>query len=249
MLDQIRALAHLNALGVKGKGVSEFNATLPLLLKVLEKKGEGEYLLRLGNATIATRSQKELTIGQKYWAQMSRSSVGAIVLSNLIHQPQMLETLQNSPLKFSFSDLEKIFKEGDLQDSYKDFLLDKFVNAQTRYEFLSLGNLLLSLQKNVLSFVISDSNQDSLVQLKVSKSKKQSLEFYALYPNLGPIRGRVYLGENGVNAQIYVAYESIRRILEADKDRLKGFDVVQICMEKNIEPLFEFEESLLDIKG
>ncbi|PAF43540.1 hypothetical protein [Helicobacter sp. 11S02596-1] len=252
MLEEIKALARLNALGSQAKGTKEFNATLPLLLKVLGKKGAGEYWLKLGNTTIETKSQKELIVGQKYWAQMSRSSVGAIVLSRLTPQPQMVETLQNSPLKFAFGDLEKLLGEKDSKDflvAYKDFLLDKFVNAATRYEFLVVGNLLLSLQKNVLSLVIGDSSGDSFLQTRRGKSKKQSLEFYAIYPHLGALRGRVYRGEDGINAEIYVAYEGVKKVLESRLDLLKGFGGVSVYVVEALEPLFVFEESLLDIRG
>ncbi|PAF52519.1 hypothetical protein [Helicobacter sp. 13S00477-4] len=252
MLEQIASIAHLNTLSSELKGDISFNATLPLLLKVLGKDKNGEYILTLGNKTIRTKSHKELLIGQKYWANMSRSSVGAIILSDLIRQPKMIEVIEKSPLKFILSDLEKILKESKKEplEAYKDFLIDKFANAQNRYDFLNLGNLLLSLHKNVLSFVISDSNKDGLIQIKPSKFKKQSLEFYAIYPHLGPLEGKVYLNDSGVSAWIYVSYESVKKILERHKGELSGFDSVNIEVKKSIiEPLFEFEEGLLDVKG
>ncbi|MDO7253009.1 hypothetical protein [Helicobacter cappadocius] len=251
MLEHVKSLAQLSKVGTEIKNITEFNATLPILLKVLSKAKNGEFLLKMGNTTITTKSQKELLVGQKYWANMSKSSVGAIILSNLVRPPKMLEMIEKSPLKFSIQDLDKIFKESKLESfgEYKDFLLDKLLLAQNRSEFLNLGNLLLSLHNEVVSLVISDEHKDGLVQVKKSKNKKQSLEFYALYPHLGALNGRVYLLEDGVGLEIWVLYESVKKILEANKDKLKGFQSIAIYQEKDIRPLFEFEEGVLDIRA
>lgn len=251
MLEHIRSLANLSKIGGEIKNITEFNGTLPILLKVLSKSKNGQYLLKMGNTTIETKSHKELFVGQKYWANMSKSSVGAIVLSNLIRPPKMLEMIEKSPLKFDTQDLDKIFKDfkSDTLNELKDFLLDRLPLAQSRVEFLNLGNLLLSLHNGVVSLVISDGQKDGLLQIKKGKNKKQSLEFYALYPHLGAIRGRVYLVEDGVSVEIWVLYESVKKLLEANKDKLKGFDNIEIYQEKDIQPLFEFEEGVLDIKA
>lgn len=251
MLEHIRSLTQLSKIGGEIKNVTEFNGTLPILLKVLSKAKNGEYLLKMGNTTIETKSHKELLVGQKYWANMSKSSVGAIVLSNLVRPPKMLEMIEKSPLKFDTQDLDKIFKDfkSDTFTEFKDFLLDKLPLAQSRIEFLNLGNLLLSLHNGVLSLVISDGQKDGLLQTRKGRNKKQSLEFYALYPHLGAIRGRVYLAEDGIGVEIWVLYESVKKLLEANKDKLKGFDNVEIYQEKDILPLFEFEEGVLDIKA
>lgn len=251
MLEHIRSLANLSKIGGEIKNITEFNGTLPILLKVLSKSKNGQYLLKMGNTTIETKSHKELFVGQKYWANMSKSSVGTIVLSNLIRPPKMLEMIEKSPLKFDTQDLDKIFKDfkSDTLNELKDFLLDRLPLAQSRVEFLNLGNLLLSLHNGVVSLVISDGQKDGLLQIKKGKNKKQSLEFYALYPHLGAIRGRVYLVEDGVSVEIWVLYESVKKLLEANKDKLKGFDNIEIYQEKDIQPLFEFEEGVLDIKA
>ncbi|PAF46691.1 hypothetical protein BKH46_06910 [Helicobacter sp. 12S02634-8] len=249
MLESIKSLAQLSMLAPKGKEVNGFNATLPLLLKVLAKKGAHEYLLQVGNVAVHTKSQKELFVGQRYWANMSRSTTGAILLSNLSPTPKLLQTLQDSPLKLSFSDIQKLIKKGELKEPYHELLLDKMLHTQSRHEFLTLGNLLLSLQKDVLTFFIHEKHQESLVQIKATKGREQSLEFYGLYPHLGAISGRVYLDKNGVNAQIYVAFERVVRFLEARKKNLRGFESVVILHKEVLEPLFAFEESLLDIKG
>ncbi|PAF54110.1 hypothetical protein BKH42_02545 [Helicobacter sp. 13S00482-2] len=251
MLKHIKALSELSKIGGEVKNITEFNGTLPILLKVLSKQKNGEFLLKMGNTEISTRSQKELIVGQEYWANMSKSSVGAIILSNLIRTPKMLNMIEKSPLKFIIRDLDKLFQESksDGFREYKDFLLDKLLLVQNRLEFLTLSNLLLSLHNEVLSLVISDGNKNELVQVRKSKNKKQSLEFYGLYPHLGEIKGRIYLLERGVGVEIWVLYESVKKILEENKNKLKGFESIAIYQKKEIVPLFEFEEGFLDIKA
>lgn len=251
MLEHIRSLAQLSKIGGELKNITEFNGTLPILLKVLSKAKNGQYLLKMGNTTIETKSQKELLLGQKYWANMSKSSVGAIVLSNLVRPPKMLEMIEKSPLKFDTQDLDKIFRDfkSDTLSEFKDFLLDKLPLAQSKMEFLNLGNLLLSLHNGVVSLVISDGAKDGFLQLKKSRNKKQSLDFYAIYAHLGTIKGRVYLLEGGVGVEIGVLYQSVKKLLENNKDKLKGFESIEIYQEKDIQPLFEFEEGVLDIKA
>ncbi|PAF41562.1 hypothetical protein [Helicobacter sp. 11S03491-1] len=251
MLEHIVSLERLyNSIG-KINNITEFNAALPIIIKVLSKIKSGEYLLKIGNTTIETKSQKDLLSGQRYWANMSRNAAGAIVLSNLTHLPKMFEMIEKSPLKLNLKDLEKILKNSQTDGlrEYRDFLLDKLSDAQNKYEFLNLGNLLFSLHKGVISFVISHKYHEAFVQIKPSKIKKQSLDFYAIYSNLGSIKGKIYLSDKGMGANIYVLYESVKKILETNKDILKGFFSINISKIEKIDPLFEFEESLLDIKG
>lgn len=250
MLNPINALLNLQQLqNLLKDNPQRFNATLPLFLEVLEKKGADKYLLQLGSQIIETKSQKPLMIGQKYWALMQKSSVGAIMLSNLIPQPKILEQLKNAPLKFELQQLSQLFKQEDFK-GYQEQLIQHFAHAQSSQDFWMLGNLLLSLHHQVATFVIKDKHQEALVQFKAKKSKKRQLEFYALYPHLGPLQGHVYWQESNLSLHISVLYENIARLLERHKNTLKGFDeVVILASPSSIEPLFDFEKSLLDTRG
>lgn len=249
MLTHLTSVAKLAQISQAQAGNVQFNATLPILLKVLSRSKTDEYLLRLGNITIKTKSQKELLINQNYWASMSKSSAGAIILSHLVRVPKIAQTLQKTPLKSLSQELLDFFEKPKSLETYKEFLVEKFSQAPNHSEFYILGNLLLSLYKGVISFVIAENGRKGILQMRVTKTKRQSLDFYAFYPNLGPIKGRIYLMENGVGVELSVIYESVKTILEKNQATLTRFEKINIYLTKNIEPLFEFEESLLDIKG
>ena len=50
-------------------GNKEINATLPMLLRILDKKGADKYLVQLGKLIIETQSNKELQVGTNYWGK------------------------------------------------------------------------------------------------------------------------------------------------------------------------------------
>ncbi|WP_104689410.1 hypothetical protein [Helicobacter felis] len=251
MLNPINALLNLQLLQevLKDTPSQNFNATLPLLLKVLEKKGDHKYLLQLGSQLIETKSQKALVLGKTYWALMHKSSVGATMLSNLIPQPKIMEQLKDVPLKFELRDLPKLLSQDQFQD-YKEVLIQHCAHAPTRQDFLLFGNLLLSLHHQVASFVIQDGQQkEALIQLK-PKKKQEKLEFYAIYPHLGPLQGVVYKEGEGVCLLLSVSYVSVLQLLEQYKAELKGFEKITLTLaQAPLEPLFNFEESLLDTRG
>ncbi|WP_121021686.1 hypothetical protein [Helicobacter vulpis] len=248
MLNPISAFLQLQQLQELLKDDPQrFNATLPLLLKVLEKKGAQKYLLQLGNQIVETKSQKPLVVGQSYWALMQKSSVGAIMLSHLTPQPKILEQLKDAPLKLDIKDLPTLFKQEDFK-GYQDMLIQHWTHATSKQDFLFLGNLLLSLQHQVVSFVIQDRHKEALVQFK--KAKQQRLDFYALYPHLGPLQGSVIFHDPGLELFIQVHYQATKALLQAHQNALKGFERVHISASLDpIEPLFVFEESLLDTRG
>ncbi len=82
-----------------------YNASLPMLIKVLAKLKGDMYLLQIGAQKIETRSQKQLNVGERYWGEMGRSSLGHIALKNLIAQPKIIEMFHNALLKFSLQNL------------------------------------------------------------------------------------------------------------------------------------------------
>ncbi|MFC3847150.1 hypothetical protein ACFOPX_01185 [Helicobacter baculiformis] len=250
MLNPISALLSLQQLqNLLKDNPQHFNATLPLLLKVLEKKGAQKYLLQLGNQIVETKSQKPLIVGQNYWALMQKSSVGAIMLSNLTPQPKIVAQLKNAPLTLEIKDLPTLLSQEDFK-GYKETLIQHLTHATTKQDFLLLGNLLLSLQHQVASFVIRDNHKEALLQFKPKKAKQQRLDFYALYPHLGPLQGSIIFHDPGLELYLNVAYESVRTLLQAHQHKLRGFENVHIATATNsIEPLFDFEESLLDTRG
>ncbi|WRA21197.1 hypothetical protein KVK03_04375 [Helicobacter pylori] len=245
MLEALNALNQLNALHSKN-ATHHFNATLPILLKVLEKQDKNLFLLQVGNKIIPTKSEQELKINQPYFATMQRNQLGDIVLKNLVPAPKILDALND----LSALEMKKIKEILSAKDNtplkeYKEFLSEKLVHAKNSQEFLNTANMLLSLQSQVLSFVVENERKKAFLQMK---AKKQSVDFYALYPNLGEIGGVIYLKEKEKQLFLKTSLQRTKEVLKEAQNTLLGFSSVEIVCEKT-PMLFAFEERLLDTLG
>ncbi|WQS75343.1 hypothetical protein KVE54_03900 [Helicobacter pylori] len=245
MLEALNALNQLNALHSKN-AAHHFNATLPILLKVLEKQDKDLFLLQVGNKIIPTKSEQDLKINQPYFATMQRNQLGDIVLKNLVPAPKILDGLDDLPA-LEMKKLKEILstKDNTPLKEYKEFLSEKLVHAKNSQEFLNIANMLLSLQSQVLSFVIENERKKAFLQMK---AKKQSVDFYALYPNLGEIGGVIYLKEKEKQLFLKTTLQRTKEVLKEAQNTLLGFSFVEIVCEKT-PMLFAFEERLLDTIG
>ncbi|OOC22895.1 hypothetical protein BZK28_00575 [Helicobacter pylori] len=245
MLEALNALNQLNALHSKN-AAHHFNAALPILLKVLEKQDKDLFLLQVGNKIIPTKSEQELKINQPYFATMQRNQLGDIVLKNLVPAPKILDALDDLPT-IEMHKLKEILsaKDNTPLKEYKEFLSEKLIHAKNSQEFLNTANMLLSLQSQVLSFVIENERKKAFLQIK---AKKQSVDFYALYPNLGEIGGVIYLKEKEKQLFLKTSLQRTKEILKEAQNTLLGFSSVEISCEKT-PMLFAFEDRLLDTLG
>ncbi len=245
MLEALNALNQLNALHSKNTS-HHFNATLPILLKVLEKQDKDLFLLQVGNKIIPTKSEQELKINQPYFAIMQRNQLGDIVLKNLVPAPKILDALNDLPA-IEMNKIKEILsaKDNTPLKEYKEFLSEKLVHAKNSQEFLNTANMLLSLQSQVLSFVVENERKKAFLQVK---AKKQSVDFYALYPNLGEIGGVIYLKEKEKQLFLKTTLQRTKEVLKEAQNTLLGFSFVEIVCEKT-PMLFAFEERLLDTLG
>ncbi|GAA8128752.1 hypothetical protein NP0148_05990 [Helicobacter pylori] len=245
MLEALNALNQLNALHSKN-AAHHFNAALPILLKVLEKQDKDLFLLQVGNRIIPTKSEQELKINQPYFATMQRNQLGDIVLKNLVPAPKILDALDDLP-SLEMKQIKEILsaKDNTPLKEYKEFLSEKLVHAKSSQEFLNTANMLLSLQSQVLSFVIENERKKAFLQVK---AKKQSVDFYALYPNLGEIGGVIYLKEKEKQLFLKTTLQRTKEVLKEAQNTLLGFSSVEIVCEKT-PMLFAFEERLLDTIG
>ncbi|GAA7081473.1 hypothetical protein ID0189_13810 [Helicobacter pylori] len=245
MLEALNALNQLNALHSKN-AAHHFNATLPILLKVLEKQDKDLFLLQVGNRIIPTKSEQELKINQPYFAIMQRNQLGDIVLKNLVPAPKILDGLDDLPT-LEMNKIKEILsaKDNTPLKEYKEFLSEKLVHAKSSQEFLNTANMLLSLQSQVLSFVVENERKKAFLQVR---AKKQSVDFYALYPNLGEIGGVIYLKEKEKQLFLKTTLQRTKEVLKEAQNTLLGFSSVEIACEKT-PMLFAFEERLLDTIG
>ncbi|MGL2753809.1 hypothetical protein ACQJ8H_06095 [Helicobacter pylori] len=245
MLEALNALNQLNALHSKN-AAHHFNAALPILLKVLEKQDKDLFLLQVGNRIIPTKSEQELKINQPYFAIMQRDRLGDIVLKNLVPAPKILEALDDLSA-LEMKQIKEILsaKDNTPLKEYKEFLSEKLIHAKNSQEFLNTANMLLSLQSQVLSFVVENERKKAFLQVK---AKKQSVDFYALYPNLGEIGGVIYLKEKEKQLFLKTTLQRTKEVLKEAQNTLLGFSSVEIVCEKT-PMLFAFEERLLDTIG
>lgn len=237
------------------KGNKDINASLPMLLRILDKKGMDTYVVQLGKLIIETQSNKELLVGTNYWANVRQSKEG-LIISDLVKQPKILESINNAKFKLHANDLKEILNETQqggkqLENIFKDFLLERLPLATTKQEFLELSNLLVALQNGVFSMVIEDDKgKESLVQMK---KQVDFLEFYSVFPNLGEISGVVSLNENReIDLRLQVMSEKVQKFLIQRLDELTGFNSIQIDVAQSV-PLWDlsaFEPSyILNLKG
>ncbi|KHL89868.1 hypothetical protein HPY499_06615 [Helicobacter pylori] len=245
MLEALNALNQLNALHSKN-AAHHFNATLPILLKALEKQDKDLFLLQVGNKIIPTKSEQELKINQPYFAIMQRNQLGDIVLKNLVPAPKILDALDDLPA-IEMKKIKEILsaKDNTPLKEYKEFLSEKLIHAKSSQEFLNTANMLLSLQSQVLSFVVENERKKAFLQMK---AKKQSVDFYALYPNLGEIGGVIYLKEKEKQLFLKTTLQRTKEVLKEAQNTLSGFSFVEIVCEKT-PMLFSFEDRLLDTIG
>ncbi len=227
----------------------EFNNTLPTLLKILSKEGKDLYSIKLGNLAQQTKSLKELQVGARYFANISKSSVGTTLISNLTPYPEHLNNLESSPLRFKYNELKSLLESKDFPKEYKDFLAQQFIHANNKNDFFFYGNMLLALQKNIYSFTIDENGRNKILQIK-TKNNSNYLEFYALFPSLGNISGMVYYDKDkGMGLNLNTHFKSVKNLLERNLDSLHNFKLINICVQDNIPPLFILEEHLLNITG
>ncbi|WP_199499483.1 hypothetical protein [Helicobacter pylori] len=245
MLEVLNAINQLNAIHSKNAS-HHFNATLPILLKVLEKQDKDLFLLQVGNRIIPTKSEQELKINQPYFATMQRNQLGDIVLKNLVPAPKILDALDDLSA-LEMKQIKEILsaKDNTPLKEYKELLSEKLIHTKNSQEFLNTANMLLSLQSQVLSFVVENERKKAFLQVK---AKKQSVDFYALYPNLGEIGGVIYLKEKEKQLFLKTSLQRTKEILKEAQNTLLGFSSVEITCEKT-PMLFAFEERLLDTIG
>lgn len=244
MISKILNLSQISQISQISQDAKYYNNTLPILLQVLEKTRMG-YLLKLGNNIIEAKSTNNLQIGAKFWAIVKDSSVGEILISNLIKQPKIFENIQFSTLKYTIKEFETMVKDGKFVQKFREDLIDNFLKVNSKDEFLFLTNSLLALNKRILNIVIKDNNKNILMQIKRPKGSK--IEFSAIFNNLGMIEGSIY---NSQKLILKVQYQNVKNILQNNLKYLEGFSEISILVDEDSEIFFNvFDENILDIKA
>ncbi|MDE7196295.1 MAG: hypothetical protein K2N69_04690 [Helicobacter sp.] len=245
-----------NAPTTQATQTARFNATLPIAIEVLEKLSPTRYKLRLGNTTITTQSLKELLVGGKYWAQMGNGRNGTITLSQLIAQPKILSQLANAPLRLNEENLREMLspKNGNPWDNFKNQLIERASMAESRGEFNFYMQMLLSMHNRVLTLPLAIERREGVLQMRKKRKKTglYELEFYAVFGQIGALRGRLVSDGEAVDLYITTQYERSAELLRSTQNLLNGIAYFSIEVNHDIAPLYELKDahsSLLDVKG
>jgi len=198
----------------------EFNTTLPVKLEVKEKISDIKYLIQLGKKEVITKSFIPLKKG-KYFA-LVKEIQGNINISNLKPLSHIALMLEKIPLK---------------EVNSKEQILNHLANATSKEEFIFYMNILLSFQKKIYHIFINEKKK-ALLQYKFQKNK---LQFYAVFNNLGELEGEIF-------GNILNIYSPFKNTLQLIKENENLIDLKVNVFLKEVKPLYEFSENLLNLK-
>ncbi len=258
MIGNLSTLSKIEALLVKvGKSSLAFNTKLPVSVDVKEKLEPKTYLLQVGKKEMTTKSAVDLEVGKQYWGQMKQEPKSkAVSLSQLLQKPQLLKHQKSMIPSMNVKQLSELFSQEKPKEMMKMALLEKMTQATSKHEFLTQSNMLQALQENVFTFVMSHGHKETLFQLKKRPSKRKDedkpedakLDFYAAFEHIGPVEGVVEVIDGIRKLSLYLYYENSLRFLQ---EELKSLDIEGFLYKKEgkISPLYEYGNSLLDLKG
>ncbi len=255
MITQIAQIAKAEALLAKLQ-TTRFNALLPVTIEVRQKEGPQNYLLKIGTKEISTKSLLDLEVGSKYWGVMREDrTTGTLNLSRLLKQPALLKKVTFLP-GFEPAQLAELFAKEQPKAEMKSILLHQLSQSASKSEFMTLTNMIAALNENIFTMVLQNEGQKTIVQFrkraprkkKRSSKEEASLEFYAAFVHLGPVRGYVELIEGRRSATLYLYYEHAMKLLEKELAHL-DLEGRLLHSETAIEPLYTPAPSLLDLKG
>jgi len=205
----------------------------------------------------STKSTLELEVGKQYWAVMKEEGKSKVPsLSKLLQKPPLLHDKKALLPNFNLSELNALLSSEKPKEMMKLSLLEKMTQATSKHEFMSQANILQALNENVFTFVMAQSGKETLFQLKKRRSKDRKdenqedskIDFYAAFENLGPIEGVIEVIDGVRKLSLYLYYENSLKFLQKE---LQSLDLEGFLYKKEgkITPLYEYGESLLDVKG
>ena len=218
-----------------------FNANLPITIEVLKQLGIEHFQLKLGRKELTTRSQKHLKEGKKYWGNFFQGKGGILTISHLYPQPLLFQ----SESHFLPLSLENILTPLFSTTKWKEFLVHHLSDPKTNKElFSALSIILLALNKNVVHLPLLNDGKKMLLQFLAQGDK---VKFYIAFENLGPIQGILSLSDHSMEASLEVAYEKSLYFLQKEAHKL---DIItELSLTQEIQPLFDSNDLLLDLKG
>ncbi|OQX74171.1 MAG: hypothetical protein B6D59_03375 [Campylobacteraceae bacterium 4484_4] len=254
MITQIAQIARVEALLAKLQ-TTRFNALLPVTIEVRQKEGPQNYLLKIGTKEISTKTLLDLDVGSRYWGVMKEDrTTGVLNLSRLLKQPSLLKKAAFLP-RFEAPQLMEFLSKEHPKAEMKTLLLHQLAQSGSKSEFLTLTNMIAALNENLFTMVLQNEGQKTIVQFRKRRTggkkgakEEASLEFYAAFVHLGPVKGLIESSEGNRKLTLYLYYENAMKLLEKELENL-GFEGKILHSKTPIEPLYMPAPSLLDLKG
>lgn len=204
------------------------NASLPVIIEVLEKTSWWRYNLRFGKRTLSTKSQRELEIGELYFANVGKDQGGVINISKLIKRPRGVY------ISGAQGWIERVVDSGEAEFLF-DELKTRLALCDDALSFDALLESLMALQKGIVSLPFVYDELYCLFQLRKNGA---STELYLLFSSFAPIIISIEGGQ-------IVAAQSPFLSLSAALAKALGAKAIVA----DTKPFFTASKNILDFKG
>ena len=204
------------------------NASLPVIIEVLEKTSWWRYNLRFGKRILSTKSQRELEIGELYFANVGKDQGGVININKLIKRQRGVY------ISGAQGWIERIIDSGET-DFLFDELKTRLALCDDALSFDALLESLMALQKGIVSLPFVYDELFCLFQLRKNGVK---CELYLLFSSFAPI---IISIESGQIVEAQSPYASLSAALA------KALKVKAAVADT--KPFFTASKNILDFKG
>ena len=204
------------------------NASLPVIIEVLEKTSWWRYNLRFGKRILSTKSQRELEIGELYFANVGKDQGGVININKLIKRQRGVY------ISGAQGWIERIVDSGET-DFLFDELKTRLALCDDALSFDALLESLMALQKGIVSLPFVYDELFCLFQLRKNGVK---CELYLLFSSFAPI---IISIESGQIVEAQSPYASLSAALA------KALKVKAAVADT--KPFFTASKNILDFKG
>lgn len=240
MINTLSKLSKINA-NQSSNNSLRFNGSLPINITVLKTLGFDRYKLLLGTKEFTTKSQKKLEKGTKYWGSFGEGKNGIVTISNLVKKPNFLQKEDSSIDIECIEFLSQLILVESPISTFKEWIIENLSNENTDKEtFKLLSQMFLALKEDVLHLPLKHNGIHNILQIKI---KKNTIEFYCAFENLGPIKGSFI----GNKLKIDILFNKSYFFLV--KEMKKSTIISEININKEIEPFYNFDKLILDLKG
>jgi hypothetical protein len=243
-------------------GIIKYGSKLPLTMEILERLDPLNYLLQMDGKKALSESEKQLEPGMRYWGEVVHKRGEKYVIKNLIKQPQFFRQIQDN----AYVDARKVLEaftsnsKTPFETRFKKEIINQMASTNNRDEFIFLNQLLLSMENNVISIPVHFEDRSALFQYKYRREKKKkeeidevkTLDFYAAFDTLGPMKGKLIYYQNQVDLNIEVNFPISKKFLLENlgiSEQLKNMNIIIKVIETEIQPLYSFtQNNLLDLR-